>query len=735
MVEELPVASILLVDDHPPNLVGLEAALEPLGQRLVKARSGMEALRRLVEEDFAVILLDVQMPGMDGYQTARIIKSQERTRHIPLLFLTASQREERQVLRGYAQGAVDYLLKPVDPDVLRTKVTVFVDLFQRGEQLRRREARLREQERELLVRQGEAHARALLDAMPQAVWAARPDGTQAWCNPAWAALMGEPGPCPPDASFEHAVHPEEREAVRAGWREALRSGRPWEGQHRMGHLGAWRWHRLRVTPLPAGEEAWSGFLCTATDIDDERRTQQVSQLLSHASVVLSSSLDWRATLARLAQLVVPRLADWCAVDVVDEERPGMGLSRVAVAHMDSCRAEQVLELHLRYPPRQEDVSGAARVLASGLPELLPEVPDGLLQRLARDAEHLSLLREVGFQSCVHVPIRARERNFGVLTFVIAGHRHRYDRRDLALAEELGRRVAAAMDNALLYEEAQRAQREAEEANRLKDEFLATLSHELRTPLTSILGWTQMLLKRSDMDEAGRRRALETVERNARVQRQLVEELLDVSRITSGKLLLDLKEVPLREVVEAALESVRPTAEARGVMLQAEPGRVGESVLADAMRLQQVLWNLLTNAIKFTERGGRVSLEVRKEGSAVALMVRDTGKGIPRELLPHVFERFRQGEVGREQGGLGLGLAIVRHLVELHGGSVGVHSDGPGTGATFTVRLPLRPGGMAGVSVQGAGAGGWAPLEGVASSPPATERLALALGALPGCPPH
>jgi signal transduction histidine kinase len=286
-------------------------------------------------------------------------------------------------------------------------------------------------------------------------------------------------------------------------------------------------------------------------------------------------------------------------------------------------------------------------------------------------------------------MRARERNFGVLTFVIASPRHRYDSRDLALAEELGRRAAVAMDNALLYREAQRAQRVAQEANRLKDEFLATLSHELRTPLTSILGWTQMLLKRDDMDEPGRRRGLTAIERNARVQRQLVEDLLDVSRITSGKLLLNLKEVPLREVVEAALESVRPTAEARGVLLQAELGDASESVLVDATRLQQVLWNLLTNAIKFTDRGGGVWLMAHRDGEVVKLTVRDTGKGISRELLPHIFERFRQGDIGREQGGLGLGLAIVRHLVELHGGLVSVNSEGPGTGATFTVQLPLR----------------------------------------------
>ncbi|KFE71085.1 ATP-binding protein [Hyalangium minutum] len=689
MREELPVASILLVDDHPPNLVALEAALEPLGQRLVKVRSGTEALQRLASEDFAAVLLDVQMPELDGYQTARLIKSQERSRHVPLLFLTASQRDERQVLRGYAQGAVDYLLKPLDPDVLRAKVAVFVNLYQRQEELRQREARLREHERQLLVRQTEAHSRALLESMPQAVWAAWTDDTQAWCNPAWMKLTGTQHPVASRQDFLAAIHPDERAAVEAGWREALRTGLSWEAQHRLGGPEAWRWHRLRVTPLPCEGQQLRGFLCTAADLDDERRSQEVAQLLSHASVMLSSALDFHATLARLAQLVVPRFADWCAVDVVDTERPQGGLSRVAVAHMESHKAERVLELHQRYPPGAVNLPGVAAVFTSGKSELLAEVPDTLLRRLSEDSEHLALLREVGFQSCIHVPIRARERTFGVLTFAISSKRHRYDARDLALAEELGRRAGVAMDNALLYREAQRAQRAAQEANRLKDEFLATLSHELRTPLTSILGWTQILLKRDDLDEVGRRRGLATIERNARVQRQLVEDLLDVSRITSGKLLLNLKEVSLREVAEAALESVRPTAEARGVGLQAELGDIHDTVLADATRLQQVLWNLLTNALKFTDRGGCVWLTGSRDGDTVRLTVRDTGKGISPELLPHVFERFRQGDIGREQGGLGLGLAIVRHLVELHGGFVAVQSEGPGAGSVFTVQLPLR----------------------------------------------
>ncbi|RKG99345.1 PAS domain S-box protein [Corallococcus carmarthensis] len=233
-----------------------------------------------------------------------------------------------------------------------------------------------------------------------------------------------------------------------------------------------------------------------------------------------------------------------------------------------------------------------------------------------------------------------------------------------------------------------ARREAEEANQLKDEFLATVSHELRTPLTAILGWVQ-LLRTGHLPEPRRERALETMERNARAQGQLIEDLLDVSRIVSGKLKLDVEPVDLSSVVQQALESVRPAADARGIQVRATVD-TSSSVMGDPHRLQQVVWNLLSNAVKFTPRGGHVRLLVARRDSSVELTVEDTGQGIPEAFLPHVFERFRQADSGttRKTGGLGLGLSIVRHIVEMHGGTVSAASDGEGRGATFTVRLPL-----------------------------------------------
>ncbi|MET0401958.1 MAG: ATP-binding protein [Cystobacter sp.] len=247
-------------------------------------------------------------------------------------------------------------------------------------------------------------------------------------------------------------------------------------------------------------------------------------------------------------------------------------------------------------------------------------------------------------------------------------------------------LAADIERLLASEKASR--QEAEEANRLKDEFLVTVSHELRTPLTAMLGWVQML-RNGNIPPEKRERALETVERNARAQGQLIEDLLDVSRIMSGKLKLDVAPVEVGSVVQQALDSVRPAADAKGLRLQTALDSTGH-VMGDAHRLQQVVWNLLSNAVKFTPKGGRVQVFVERRDSSVEITVADTGLGIAPEFLPHVFERFRQAEgvLSRRTGGLGLGLSIVKHLVEMHGGIVGVFSEGTGRGSTFTVRLPL-----------------------------------------------
>lgn len=297
----------------------------------------------------------------------------------------------------------------------------------------------------------------------------------------------------------------------------------------------------------------------------------------------------------------------------------------------------------------------------GVPVTLRSAPDGPLQDLVLDF--------------VYQPIVGPEGS--VTGIFVQGNDITEQRR---LEQERAELLAA--------EQAARA--EAERANRLKDEFLATVSHELRTPLTAMIGWLQML-RSGQLAEARHAHALETVERNARTQAQLVEDILDVSRIMSGKLHLEVVPVALADVVEAAIESVRPAATAKGIRLQATLDSHAQ-VLGDPMRLQQIAWNLVANAVKFTPRGGRVQVVVAREGSAAVVRVADTGQGIAAEFLPFVFERFRQADGGitRRFGGLGLGLAIVKHLAEQHGGTILADSEGEGRGATFTVRLPVSP---------------------------------------------
>jgi PAS domain S-box-containing protein len=253
---------------------------------------------------------------------------------------------------------------------------------------------------------------------------------------------------------------------------------------------------------------------------------------------------------------------------------------------------------------------------------------------------------------------------------------------------LAAQAATAIDNARLFDAVQKAREAAEVANRLKDEFLATVSHELRTPLNAVLGWTS-LLRSTPMDDARRAKALETIERNARLQQRIVEDLLDVSRIVAGQLHLDKEPMPFRPVVESAIESIRLVAVAKSIALAVDLGDDPAIIIGDAARLQQVVWNLLSNAMKFTPEGGAVRVSLDVSESRVELVVADTGVGIAPAFLPHVFERFRQGDarVTRAHGGLGLGLAIVRHLTEMHGGSVAAVSAGEGKGATFIVRLP------------------------------------------------
>jgi signal transduction histidine kinase/ActR/RegA family two-component response regulator len=266
---------------------------------------------------------------------------------------------------------------------------------------------------------------------------------------------------------------------------------------------------------------------------------------------------------------------------------------------------------------------------------------------------------------------------------------RQARQALAAAYEAAKQARAEAEQAVVEKE--KLYHQAEESSRLKEEFLATISHELRTPLSAILGWTRML-RLGQLSADDHAKALDTIERNARAQAQLIDDLLDVSRIITGKLRMDVRPSDPNGFIDAAVEAVRPAAEAKGVRVQKVMDTGAVSIPGDPVRLQQVVWNLLSNAIKFTPRGGRVQIRLERVNSHLEIVVSDTGQGIPPDFLPHVFDRFRQADqkTSRQHGGMGLGLAIVRHLVELHGGTVQASSAGPGQGATFTVQLPISP---------------------------------------------
>lgn len=410
---------------------------------------------------------------------------------------------------------------------------------------------------------------------------------------------------------------------------------------------------------------------------DAEAAERRFAFLAEASRLLASSLDYETTLASVTRLAVPRLADWCAIDVVEEEQT---VRRVAMTGHDLTTEEQARELERRYPPQPGTPFGVRSVLATGYSEFHPSISNALLA--AHDAPQLRLLRDLGVRSYMCVPLVARGRTLGALTLVRMSSDRRYSRDDLTLAEDLARRSALAVENARLYHEAQRA-------NEAKDHFLAVLSHELRTPLTPIQGSVE-LLRRVAGDPERVRQTADVVERNVRLQTSLVNDLLDLSRITRGKLSLDRRPTNLAELIDQTLDGLRAEVETAGLTLTWE--RPPEELCAevDPFRIQQVLLNLVGNAIKYTPTGGRVGLTLAREGRTARLVVEDTGIGISPEALPRIFQMFHQEEGVGLRRGLGIGLALVASLVRMHDGRVWAESEGLGHGSRFIVELPVMP---------------------------------------------
>jgi signal transduction histidine kinase/DNA-binding response OmpR family regulator len=539
--------NILVVDDLPDKRLAFQVVLEELGQNLVMAASGADALRELLLREFAVILLDVNMPDIDGIETAELIRQHSKTKHTPIIFVTA-YADEMQTARGYALGAVDYILSPVIPEILRSKVKVFVELY-------------RAQKR--------AQALARL------------------------------------------------EAERA-----------------------------------AAEEA-----------------TQRSEFLAFASRELGASLNLDEGMERLLQMLVPGLAEYALLSVqLEDEALAM-----------SC-------------------SGRAR------PQAMDDGLDGLpasLQRALREGRKTELVLEpeAALPGEVRylrmIPLRSGERTVAMLALGYARGPSAYGLADQATIEELVSRAAIAFENARLYWNLKRemartkeAEEKLKEASRRKDEFLAMLSHELRNPLAPIRNAAEVMRRIAPTD-AGIVWARDVVERQVTHLAQLVDDLLDVSRITQGKISLKKEPVELARVIQHSIDTARTLLDAKRHHLAVNVSAAPIWVYGDFARLSQVVGNILNNAAKYTSEGGKIELSASAERGEALISVRDNGIGIDGALLPHVFELFTQGErsLDRSQGGLGVGLTVVERLVDLHQGRVEVHSDGVGKGSLFRVILP------------------------------------------------
>jgi PAS domain S-box-containing protein len=437
-----------------------------------------------------------------------------------------------------------------------------------------------------------------------------------------------------------------------------------------------------------------GVVLVFRDVTREKREHARREFLAKAGEALVSSLDYERTLGTIARLAVPSLADWCAVEIVE---PGAASSRqAAVAHVDPSKVRLAEEMGRRYPSDAQARSGVPEVIRSGRSELYSEIPSALIEAAARDSEHLRMLRDLRLESAMIVPLSAHGRTLGALTFVYAESGRRYARDDLEFAEDFARRASMAIENALALKAVEegrshehRLRADAEVASRAKDEFLAMVSHELRTPLNAILGWTVMLRRRSPTTDNDR--ALAIIERNANTQAKLIEDVLDVSRIISGKLTLNLGATNVNEAITSALETVTPAADAKQIRIAADLSSELPAITADSDRVQQIVWNLLSNAVKFSPKNSTVSLHSYRNGSDVCIDVRDQGEGIRAEALPYIFDAFQQADLSttRRHGGLGLGLAIVKQLVNAHGGTVRAESEGDGSGSAFFVTLPAR----------------------------------------------
>jgi PAS domain S-box-containing protein len=700
---------ILLVDDKPENLLALEAVLQSPDYRLIKASSGSQALAYLLEHDCAIILLDVQMPELDGFETASLIKASQRARDIPIIFLTAINTDEWFVNKGYMAGAVDYLSKPFNPDILRSKVAVFAALHRSKKEVQKQAELLRAKEREELGRRVaelellalrrerviQQKYRELVEGIDHAViWAAEPGQlTFSFVSPSAERILGYPlqNWLEEPAFWAKHLHPDDKEWVRAKLDEALSKNEQVRFEHRfLKPNGGVVWLQTGVRleqESHGGRPELRGLSVDISKLKQTeealRRSEERSRFLAEANFLLSESFDYQSAVVGVGRLAVPHFADSITFHTLEEDE----IHTLSATHADPKHAEIARELESRYPLHRDHTIGPARVIRTGESVLRERVLDEMLISEAQDQEHLRLLCALGVQSTIVVPVTARNRQIGAITLNRMKAGASYHQADLWMAQDLARRLAVAIENARLHQQ-------AELAIQARDEFLSIASHELRTPLTPLKIQTQLLMRKLGQQGSSEINAEVIARRmqssNKQIERlsRLIDELLDVSRINIGRFSLTPEPLDLSQMVKSVVQHfcADPSEATPPVEIVADDHVVGNW---DAFRIEQVVINLLTNAIKYGD-GKPINISISSSNNHAELVIQDHGMGIAKQDQKRIFERFERAVSSRNFAGLGLGLFITKQIVSSHGGSICVESE-PGHGSKFIVKLPLAAG--------------------------------------------